>query len=130
MPLFSERSLSRLDTAELRLQAIFYRLIETYDCTIVCGHRVAEEQNKAFNSGNSKLQWPDSKHNDLPSRAIDAVPYPTMWDDTLQFYYMAGMVKQIADDMDIKLRWGGDFNRNGNFNDEIFLDLGHWELDE
>lgn len=28
-------------------------------------------QTKAFKSGHSKLQWPDSKHNTLPSQALD-----------------------------------------------------------
>jgi len=27
-----------------------------------------------------------------------------------------------------KLRWGGDFNQDGNLNNDSFVDLPHWEL--
>ena len=129
MPSYSQRSSSRLETCDKRLQMIFFKLIERgYDNSIVCGYRGVVEQNIAYDAGNSQVQWPDSEHNDMPSRAVDAVPYPTMWDDLPQLYYMAGQVQAIADELHINIRWGGDWDRDYDFEDQEFMDLGHWEL--
>lgn len=130
MPSFNTRSEQRLMTCDHRLVDIFAELIKIYDCSIICGHRNAEDQNKAYASKNSKVKWPDSKHNNYPSSGIDVVPYPYGWDSIEQFYYMAGMVFIIADKKRIKIRWGGDWDRDGDFNDQTFMDLGHFELIE
>lgn len=46
------------------------------DLTVTCGYRGEKEQSEAFATGTSKLQWPNSKHNHLPSLAVDIAPYP------------------------------------------------------
>lgn len=35
------------------------------------GFRSQQEQNEAYDSGHSRLQWPESKHNAQPALAID-----------------------------------------------------------
>jgi hypothetical protein len=50
--------------------------VSPIDFKILCGHREEKEQNEAFNKGNSKLKWPQSKHNSLPSLAVDIAPFP------------------------------------------------------
>lgn len=86
----------------------------------------------------SRLAWPDSKHNvendgDL-SRAVDIAPWipgrGIDWDNSEHFHYMAGIVLGVAHKLGVKLRWGGDWNRNQFSGDEKFLDLVHFELDE
>ncbi len=48
--------------------------------------------------------------------------------------FLAGIVIGIADEMyksgevSHKVRWGGDWDRDGDFNDETFKDLWHFEL--
>jgi peptidoglycan L-alanyl-D-glutamate endopeptidase CwlK len=125
---FSKKSQERLATCHPDLQKIFNKVIEHYDCTIVCGHREKEDQDEAVRTGASKLAWPNSKHNSLPSRAVDVVPFPVDWADTSRMYHFAGYVYAVADYYGIKLRWGGDFNGDFKFLDEKFKDLPHWEL--
>lgn len=130
MPSFSNRSLSRLETCDDRIQTIMHLAIKQYDISIVCGYRNAIDQNAAFDSKNSKVHWPNSKHNDYPSKAIDIIPYPDGWDSKEQFYFMAGYIQSIADKVGILIRWGGDWDRDGDLDDQTFMDLAHFELVE
>ena len=123
-------SQSRLITCDQRLQKVFLEAIKVMDISIICGYRGEAAQNKAFNSKNSKVEWPDSKHNTKPSKGIDAVPYPSMWDNEEELYYMAGIIKAISVNIGIEIRWGGDWDSDNDFTDNEFNDLGHWELVE
>jgi len=72
----------------------------------------------AYNSGRSKVKWPDGKHNRSPSMAVDAAPYPIDWQDRERFYYFAGYVMGVADMLHAeglithRLRYGGDWDRD------------------
>ncbi len=133
---FGQTSSDRLDTCTENIQKVFYRAVKIYDMSVVWGSRGKETQNKAYSSGHSKLKWPDSKHNKLPSEAIDVIPYPSGWPDkdskdyhkqVAAFYYMAGVVLAVADMMGVKLRWGGDWDMDDDFADQTFDDLAHFE---
>lgn len=128
MPRFSDRSKSRLLTCENDLIVLFDRVVQRFDCSVICGHRGEEDQNKAFREGKSKLEFPDSLHNRYPSMAVDVVPYPINWNDIHRFYYFAGFVLGTATEMGIKIRWGGDWDRDTQVNDHRFRDLPHFEL--
>jgi peptidoglycan L-alanyl-D-glutamate endopeptidase CwlK len=91
-------------------------------------YRDEQSQNMAYASGRSKLQYPASKHNRIPSEAIDISPYPYDPTNTSKFYYFAGYVMALAKNMGIKVRWGGDFNQNLDPKDDKFKDLFHFEL--
>lgn len=128
MPKYSKRSTDRLETCDIRHQIIFNELIKFYDCSVVCGHRGEIDQNAAYAANNSQLKFPHSKHNKTPSLAIDVIPYPYGWDSIKQFYFMAGYVQAIADKHDIEIRWGGDWDRDGDLDDNTFMDLAHFEV--
>lgn len=128
MPKFSKTSQDRLDTCHEDLQRLFERVVEEYDCSILCGHRGQEEQNRAFEKGLSKLEFPKSKHNRTPSLAVDVAPYPVDWKNWPEWYHFAGYVKAIARDMGISVRWGGDWDSDNDFEDQNFNDLPHWEI--
>lgn len=130
MPIFSEKSKQRLDTCHPDLQKLFNEVIKHIDCSILCGNRGKEDQNKAFIDGKSKLKWPQSKHNSSPSNAIDVVPFPIDWDDKNRFYFFAGFVLATAKNLNIRVRWGGDWNSDYNFKNENFLDFPHFELEK
>lgn len=98
------------------------------DVTILTGHRTEEVQNRVYSSGLSKVKYPNSKHNQLPSLAIDAAPYPIQWKDLDRFYMFAGYVKAIADSRGIKIRCGADWDGDFQTNDQNFNDLVHFEL--
>lgn len=128
MPAFSKRSRDRLSTTHPNLQRLFTEVVKHFDCTILCGHRTKEEQNKAYAEGNSKLKWPRSKHNTKPSIAVDVIPYPIRWKDRERMHLFAGYVIGLAHSMGIGIRWGGDWDSDTEVNDNNFDDLVHFEL--
>ena len=128
MPRFGRTSQANLKECHWNLQVIFSRVIEEYDCSIIEGYRDKATQDKLFHGGQSKLQFPKSKHNRSPSHAVDAVPYPIDWKDTDRFYAFGGFVMGIAAQMGIKLRWGGDWDGDWQHKDQTFHDLPHFEL--
>lgn len=128
MPEFGAKSKERLLTCDDKLQQLFNEVIKHYDCTVVCGHRGKDDQEQAVREGKSKVAFPNSKHNKLPSKAADVVPFPIDWNDKIRFYHFAGYVLGVAKTLGIKVRWGGDWNSNLNFKDEKFMDLPHFEL--
>jgi hypothetical protein len=86
-----------------------------------------------FDRGMSTLRWPDGKHNTLPSKAVDFQPYPLPGKKSLQFAalaYLASAAIQIGKQEGIALRWGGDWNSNGDVTDQNFYDLWHLEIVE
>ena len=128
MPRFGKRSLERLETCDKRLQEIFNEVIKTVDCSVLEGHRNKSKQNKYYDEGKTKVQYPSGRHNKLPSMACDVVPYPIDWDDRERFHLFAGFVLGIAKSMGINLRWGGDWNQNWFVDDNKFDDFPHFEL--
>jgi len=62
---FGTRSLIELDTCDERLQALFFEVIEYFDCSILEGARSKDRQDEMLAQGKSKLPWPLSKHNFL-----------------------------------------------------------------
>lgn len=127
----SKRSQNQLNTCDPRIIKLFTRVNEVMRCSILEGHRNEKDQNAAFKRGASKLQWPNGNHNKFPSLAVDALPLPIDWKDTRQMVLFAGIVLGIAAEMGLKIRWGGDWNRNVNMNDEKGLvDLPHFEIED
>lgn len=135
MPRFSDVSASRLSTCDLELQILFFEVIKHVDCIVLEGHRGLEAQEEAVRKGNSKLHWPDGKHNKIPSNAVDVTPCPIDWKNEKRFYWFAGYVLGIAEQlkqqgkMTKSIRYGGDWNMNMDITDETGLrDLVHFEL--
>ena len=116
MPKFGRRSREQLETCHPDLQTLFKTVIEEVDCSITCGYRNKEDQDKAVASGNSKAVYPKGKHNTNPSTAVDVVPYPVDWNDMDRYYYFAGYVIAKAEilrevgEMIYKVRWGGNWD--------------------
>jgi peptidoglycan L-alanyl-D-glutamate endopeptidase CwlK len=128
MPRFSSLSEQRLLSCDERLQRLMREAIKHVDFTVICGHRGRDEQEDAFRLGRSKVRWPNSKHNRYPSVAVDVAPYPIDWQDTARFARLAGYIERIAQEMDIRIRWGGDWDMDGRTADERLVDMPHIEL--
>ena len=135
MPRYSRLSQERLDTCHTAVRQVFNEVIKVFDCSILCGHRGEEEQNLVFSNGDSRCEWPNSSHNDMPSLAVDAAPYyferpHIRWDrDSLyRWYYFGGVVVTTAYYLGITIRWGGDWDRDTYVRDQKFNDLPHFEL--
>jgi len=128
MPRFGKRSIGRLQTCDQKLQELFYEVVKHFDCSIIEGHRGEERQNKAFADGKSKVKYPNGKHNQNPSIAVDVAPYPIDWSDRDRFHYFGGFVLGVAKEMGMNIRWGGDWNQDTHTKDNKFDDLVHFEI--
>ncbi len=137
MASFSSTSKARLATCHPDLQTLFEEVVRHFDCTIVQGHRSPAEQQRLYAQGRTEpgpvVTQIDgvtklSSHNKSPSLAVDAVPYPIDWNDRERMTLFAGVVLGIAFRLGINVRWGGDWDRDTEVNDNSFDDLPHFEL--
>ena len=132
MSAYGKTSLGRLSTCHPVLQVLMHRAMDAcppgLDWMIVCGHRGKVEQEAAFDSGASKVRYPKSKHNQLPSMAVDVAPWvrgSISW-FAPDFKPIALHIKATwetlteADRGGHTLSWGGDWTS--------FVDRPHWEL--
>ena len=134
MPTFGAASLAQLATCDPRLQLIMQEAVKYFDFTVLEGHRGQEAQDAAYAKGLSQVKWPKGNHNAMPSRAVDIAPYPIDWANKTvaiaRFAILSGVVLVCAKRLNIKVRFGWDWNRNLDPRDESFLDWPHVELDE
>ena len=125
---FGKRSLANLASTDKRWSHIMHEVIKVVDCSIIEGHRSKERQDYMVQTGRSKVKWPHSKHNESPSKAIDAVPYPIDWNDTDRIRAFAFFVKGVAHSLGYKVRLGADWDGDFTNKDQSFNDLPHMEL--
>lgn len=137
---FSKISKIRLAGCHFLLRFLFNWVIKHRDCKVIEGHRSKQGQNSAFAAGYSKLKWPKGKHNKSPSWAVDVGPYPLKWPRKItaeqrsiikeyaRWYRFAGFVEGVAAVLGISVRWGGDWDGDGELTDQTFDDLPHFEL--
>ena len=124
MPRFGKRSKERLKGVKPELINILNELIKIMDVTIIEGLRTEARQDELVAQGASKTKF--SKH--FQGRAVDLAPYPIDWEDRERFHYMGGMIRGIAKQMKVDVRWGGDWDSDGEIADNSFDDLVHVEL--
>lgn len=135
MPKFGARSESNLLSVHPKLVEVCRFVIQVYDFTVLCGHRDEEAQNATYPTY-TKVQWPNSKHNRLPSEAVDIWPWDPIlhklapWTAIEEATMLAGHMLMAAYALDVKLRWGHDWNRNGVLWDEKgkLVDRPHFEI--
>ena len=135
---YSVTSLSELNTCDYRLIKLFTEAIKYMDIRIIYGHRGKTVQNALYDAGRSQVQFPDSKHNSMPSKGIDACPHPCDWEaldkgdlkEWGRFYAFVGFIRALAVKMDIPLRCGADWDGDFNLKDQQFDDLAHFEIKE
>lgn len=130
---FSTTSLQRLSTCDPKLQLVMKGALATnlIDISIIEGARGRETQDLYFKEGKSKVPWPNSKHNGEVSLAVDAGPYVN---GQLSFNkdhccFLAGIVLGVSKSLGIPLRWGGNWDMDGEpLTDQDFQDLVHYEI--
>ena len=128
MPHFGAQSMTNLAGCDVRLQRLFNEVVKHWDCTVTCGFRGEAAQHEAFVTGKSKLDWPNGNHNKMPSYAVDVAPFPVDYNDVNRIRVFAGFVLGVASQMNLNIRWGGDWNQNTEVKDNTFNDLVHFEI--
>lgn len=129
MPKFGSRSRANLKYVHPLLIDILDEAIKRVDFTVICGYRKKHDQIYAYEHGASLATWPNSPHNQMPSCAIDFIPYPFRgWKDISGFILIAKELVKCSEELKISGRSGGDWNKDGNYYNEHFFDVGHFEL--
>lgn len=147
---YGEKSLEKLNTCHPDLIRLFM-LVEKrapFDVTILQGHRPIEVQFELYQQGRSRMgtSWVvtnkskvvtnvdghsiKGKHNQTPSLAVDVSPYPVSWKerDAWRFDVLAGVVLACANELEIDIRSGMDWDGDGDRSDQTLVDAPHWEL--
>ena len=124
MPKFGKRSKQRLRGVDTRLVNVLNELIKIMDVTIIEGLRSKQRQEILLKEGKTKTKF--SKH--IEGKAVDLAPYPIDWEDRDRIHYMGGMIRGIAKQLNINVRWGGDWDSDGETKDNRFDDLVHVEI--
>ena len=124
MPHFGKRSKQRLKGVDTKLVNVLNELVKIMDVTIIEGLRSQERQDELVAKGASKTKY--SKH--IQGKAVDLAPYPIDWEDRERFHYMGGMVRGIGQQLNVNIRWGGDWDSDGEIKDNNFDDLVHVEI--
>lgn len=135
---FGKKSKEQLETADKRLQDIAEKALSygVMDFSVREGHRTIERQKALFAEGLTQIDGTTKKgkHNYYPSLAIDIVPFPdvvngvNIWEDAQRFSVLAGLMYAAAAELGHKIRWGGDWDSDGNNADSKFNDYPHFEL--
>jgi len=78
----------------------------------------------------AKVTWLNnpfsSKH--VTGHAIDLVPYPVDWNDLAKFDEVAKAMFAAAKELGISLRWGADWDNDGNYREKGEYDSPHFEI--
>jgi peptidoglycan L-alanyl-D-glutamate endopeptidase CwlK len=146
---FSARSQANLATVHPDLRLVFETVVKSWDCIILEGER--SEAQQAANVAKRVSKTMESRHRTEYSRypdagvdAVDAAPAPLRWPqppvgtsvaerqqwqkDVARFYYFAGFVLGVAQQLGVKLRHGGDWDGDRDIHEETFDDLVHFEI--
>ena len=130
MASFGVRSEMALATVNPTLVSVLREVVKAFDFSVLEGHRGEARQNAAFDADPqlSKKRWPDGKHNDLPSNAVDVAPFPIDWNDLEAFIYLAGAIVMAGAMMGVEIRSGADWDGDRKMSDERWRDFGHLEV--
>jgi len=128
---FSDRSERNRATLHPYLQSLVDEMINHRDFSIIEGHRSREAQDHYYETGKSKVKWPNSRHNTFPSEAMDIIPYPFKpadWENRELWVGWSNWVVGFAAARGVTLRSGYDWDRDFDHRDQTFMDGPHFEL--
>lgn len=133
MPVLGSRSRSKLEGVNPRLVAVVERAIEIteQDFSVIEGLRSQERQLELFRKGASKVTV--SRH--MSGNAVDLAVWRNGtidWEDhdhnKTGYKAIAKAMRQAAKELGVRIRWGGDWDSDGDSSDERFLDWVHFEI--
>lgn len=136
---FSERSLNNLKGVHPKLVAVVKRALElsTIDFTVLEGVRSQARQDELWAQGRTKpgqvVTWVQTSGThgiqaDGFGHAVDLAPYPIDWNDFARFDQLANTMFIAAKELNVTLRWGGDWDMDSVIHERGESDSPHFEL--
>lgn len=136
---FSQKSLDNLVGVHPYLVSCVYKLmsLQVMDFSVNEGVRTLARQKELFDAKKSKTM--DSKHliqADGYGHAVDLYPSPINMAEVnksnskeiIRFGVLAGLLISISKENNVQLRWGGDWDSDGQTLDHTFFDAPHFEI--
>lgn len=134
---FGTRSMLRLRGVKEPLRKVAIHAIElsSVDFTVLEGVRTPERQAQLYAQGRTSpgkiVTWTmRSKH--IDGLAVDLAPVNADgsidWNDPKKFDQMAEAVFAAAKELGVEIRWGADWDRDGNKREKGEHDSPHFEL--
>lgn len=117
--ILGDRSTKNLVGVNADLVKVVKRALELspVDFTVIEGLRTKERQAELMKQGFTRTL--NSRH--IIGEAVDIVPLPVDWNNPKPFGLVAEAMKKAADQLGVKITWGGDF--------KTFADLPHYQLE-
>ncbi len=96
------------------------------------GKRTAEEQNQLFKEGYSQCDGYEklSKHQSGDAIDLNIFVGSRLVENKEMLCVVAGVMFSCANELGINLRWGLDWNGNGDIRDNKFNDMYHFEIND
>lgn len=137
--LLSARSRARLDGVHPDLKRVVERAIlkSEQDFSVLEGVRTPARQKQLYAQGRTKpgpkVTWTlNSRHFINPDtgygHAVDLAPFPIDWFDPAKFDAIARAMFDAAEALNIPIRWGADWDRDGRPRERGESDSPHFEL--
>lgn len=131
-------SLDRLRGVHPNLVAVVVLAIRksSQDFSVLEGVRSKERQAELYAQGRTTpgqvvtwtLNSPHFVKDDGYGHAVDLTPYPLNWQDIPAFDRMAKAMFEASEELGIPIRWGADWDKDGNPRERGESDSPHFEL--
>lgn len=145
---FSAQSQARLKGVHPKLVAVVNEALKimnewdaagavSCDIMVLEGVRTPQRQKELYAQGRTKpgkvVTWTLNSNHFINSKtgfghAVDLVPYPVDWNDLKKFDLISRAMFTAADRLNTPIRWGADWDRDGNIRERGESDSPHFEL--
>lgn len=111
--------------------------VATCDIMVLEGVRTPERQKELYAQGRTKpgqkVTWTLNSNHFINKKtgyghAVDLVPYPVDWNDLKKFDLISRAMFASAAKLNTPIRWGADWDRDGNPRERGESDSPHFEL--
>lgn len=136
---FGEKSENNLKGVHPKLIVVVRKALSygVMDFSVGEGVRTLQRQHELLSTG--ATQTLNSKHLLQPDgfgHAVDLYPSPVnmaqvnrgYWPECIRFGLLAGLIMRAAQEEGVQLRWGMDWDKDGQTLDHSFFDAPHFEL--
>lgn len=134
-----QRSTQNLVGVHPKLVQVVRRALELspVDFFVDCGVRTPERQAELYAQGRTKpgpiVTWTLKSNHFVNKRtgfghAVDLIPLPVDWKNLKAFDAVATAMFQAAKELNVEIRWGADWDQDGNWRERGETDSPHFEI--